>query len=84
MVPTIGVLESLPNRPQSGSILLMTDSDCLNGDRTIKDCLKLMEYFVQIATAPSQHERRIAKEQQRKLHFIKGQKNETDEDLDEL
>jgi hypothetical protein len=46
MVPTIGILEHLPNRPNSGSISVMTDSDCLNGDRTIKDCLKLMEYFL--------------------------------------
>lgn len=43
LVPTIGVLDSLPGRPKSGSILAMTDSDCLNGDRSIKDCLKLIE-----------------------------------------
>ena len=62
LVPTIGVLPYLEGLEQSGAIITFTDSDCLNGDRTIKDCLKLIEFFTEIATAPTIEERRKEEE----------------------
>lgn len=57
-VPTIGILESLPDYPNSGSIIVMTDSDCISQQRPIRNCYHLFEHFLEIATQSKKHIRR--------------------------
>ena len=57
-MPTIGILESLPDYPNSGSIVVMGDSDCLSQQRPIRSCYHLFEHFIEIATQPKKNIRR--------------------------
>ena len=34
----------------SGSIIVMTDADCLSGSKMIRPCYNLFEHFVDVAT----------------------------------
>jgi len=49
-VPIIGILDGLPNHPMSGSIIIMTDADCLSGLKMVRPCYNLFEHFVDVAT----------------------------------
>jgi hypothetical protein len=49
-VPSIGILDGLAGQLGSGSIIIMTDADCLSGQRMVRPCLNLFEHFVDVAT----------------------------------
>lgn len=50
LVPTIGIVEGLPGYPMSGSIVVMTDSSCMDSaSPSLAKCYWLMEKFVKIA-----------------------------------
>lgn len=52
IVPTIGIVPYLPNYNTSGSIVVMTDSACLDSvSSSLIKCFFLLEKFIKIATA---------------------------------
>jgi membrane-bound transcription factor site-1 protease len=51
LVPTIGVVEGLPGFENSGSIIVMTDSSCIDSSSpSLTKCYWLLERFVKIAS----------------------------------
>lgn len=49
-VPVIGILDGLQNKPKAGTIVVMTDSNCLSGQKSIRACHNLLQHFIEIAT----------------------------------
>lgn len=49
-MPTFGILDGLKDRANSGVIIIMTDVDCLSGQKLIRPCYNLFEHFVDVAT----------------------------------